>query len=57
MRQAPGGAIVPGVVLPEGATIYLLYQSETLNGVEWVDVRDELGREGWIKAMFVVYVP
>ena len=57
LRQTPGGDIVPGVVISEGATIYLLYQQETLNGVEWVEVRDEQGRQGWVREMFVVYTP
>ena len=57
LRQTPGGDIVPGVVISEGATIYLLYQQETLDGVEWVEVRDEQGRQGWVKKMFVVYTP
>lgn len=57
LRQTPGGDIVPGVVISEGATIYLLYQQETLDGVDWVDVRDAQGRQGWVKKMFVVYTP
>jgi uncharacterized hydrophobic protein (TIGR00271 family) len=57
LRQTPGGEIVPGVVIPEGATIFLLYQREIVDGVEWLEVRDEQGRAGWIKAIFVVYKP
>ncbi len=57
LRQIPGGTTVPGVVLSEGATIYLLNQRATLDGTDWVKVRDAHGQEGWIKAMFVVNMP
>lgn len=43
--------------LPEGAAVLLLYQRETVNGREWIQVQDALGRIGWVQAMFLIIKP
>jgi hypothetical protein len=55
MRDAPGGAVI--VALSEGAPVRILYQRERVNGVEWVEVRDLMGRVGWIAAQYVHVQP
>jgi len=57
LRVSPGGEVLPGAFLDEGASIFLLYQRQELNGIVWLQVRDAQGREGWVKAMFVLLVP
>jgi len=51
LRRAPGGAIAR--TLREGERVELLYQSETTDGVEWVEVRDEQGRIGWVATKYI----
>jgi SH3-like domain-containing protein len=53
MRDAPGrqGKIV--AALSEGAPVQILYRQETIGGDEWVEVRDVLGRTGWMLSRFL----
>jgi len=51
LRWTPGGAIAG--TLREGERVELLYRRETTDGVEWVKVRDEQGRIGWVVAEYV----
>lgn len=46
IRDAPNGKIIGS--LPEGAPVQILYHRETVNRVEWVEIRDALGRVGWV---------
>jgi uncharacterized hydrophobic protein (TIGR00271 family) len=51
MRDVPGGKVL--AVLSETAPVQILYRRETVNDVEWVEIRDALGRVGWVAARFV----
>ena len=51
LRWTPGGAIAG--TLREGERVEILYRSETTDDVEWVQVRDEQGRIGWVAAEYV----
>ncbi|MCK4451494.1 MAG: SH3 domain-containing protein, partial [Anaerolineae bacterium] len=51
LRRTPGGAIAR--TLREGERVELLYRSETTDGVEWVEVRDEQGRIGWVATKYI----
>lgn len=55
LRDAPNGKIVGA--LPESAPVQILYRRETVNNVEWIEVRDVLDRTGWIMARFLVIPP
>jgi len=51
LRWTPGGDIVE--TLREGERVEILYRSETAGGVDWVEVRDEQGRIGWVAAEYL----
>jgi uncharacterized hydrophobic protein (TIGR00271 family) len=55
LRDAPAGKIIG--TLPAGAPVQILYQRETLNNREWIQVRDLLGRTGWVLSQFVAIRP
>lgn len=55
LRDAPGGKIMG--TLPEGAPVQILYRRETINEVEWIEIRDVLGRTGWILSQFLIIKP
>lgn len=55
LRDVAAGKIIGS--LPEGAPVLILYQRETLNRVEWIEVQDSLGRTGWVIAQFLVIRP
>jgi uncharacterized hydrophobic protein (TIGR00271 family) len=55
LRDAPAGSIIG--TLPAGAAIQILYQRETVNNREWIEVRDLLGRTGWVLSQFVAIRP
>jgi uncharacterized hydrophobic protein (TIGR00271 family) len=55
LRDAPEGAIVG--FLPEGAPVNVLYRRETVREAVWVEVRDALRREGWVRESEIVAVP
>jgi uncharacterized hydrophobic protein (TIGR00271 family) len=55
LRMTPAGEVLD--YLPNGAPIAILYNRETVNGVEWIQVRDVLGREGWVLSSVVVIRP
>ncbi len=56
MRETPGGAIIPGK-LYDGAPVNILYRREMVEGIEWIEIRDILGRTGWVKAFYLVIKP
>ncbi len=43
--------------LPEGSQVRILPGRESADGLEWIKVRDDLGRTGWIAAEYVVIIP
>jgi uncharacterized hydrophobic protein (TIGR00271 family) len=51
LRWTPGGAIAE--TLRQGERVEILYRRETTAGVEWVQVRDEQGRVGWVAAEYI----
>jgi uncharacterized protein YgiM (DUF1202 family) len=51
LRWTPGGVIAG--TLRQGEQVELLYRRETTDGVEWVQVRDEQGRIGWVAAEYI----
>jgi uncharacterized hydrophobic protein (TIGR00271 family) len=53
--DAPAGKIVGA--LPDGAPVQILYRRETLNGTEWIEIRDALGRTGWIPNRYLIIKP
>jgi uncharacterized hydrophobic protein (TIGR00271 family) len=57
MRDAPGrqGKVV--TALSEGTPVHILYRRETIDGDEWVEVRDVLGRTGWMMLRFLTTLP
>lgn len=57
MRDTPGrqGKVV--TALSEGTPMQILYRRESVNGEEWVEVRDLLGRTGWVMAQFLQVQP
>ena len=56
LREEPAGRIIPGA-LPEGAPIWILYDRQVIDGVEWIHVRDTLSRIGWLRADVLVIYP
>ena len=48
LRDAPGGVI--SSFLPENAPVEILYLRQTINGIEWIEVRDLFGRIGWVQS-------
>jgi uncharacterized hydrophobic protein (TIGR00271 family) len=55
MRDAPNGRII--TALSEGSPVQILYRQETVAGLEWLEVRDVLGRTGWMQARLLVIKP
>ena len=55
LRQQPAGEIIGG--LPEGTPVLILYQRQTVNRLEWIEVQDLLGRRGWVPAALLVIKP
>ncbi len=55
LRDAPPGKVIGG--LPEGSAVKILYQRETVNSREWIEIRDLFGRIGWIPVEFLVIKP
>lgn len=52
LRSTPNGDMV--AVLSERSPVQILYRREELDGLEWIEIRDALGRVGWVAARFVV---
>ena len=55
LRESPGGKII--TLMPEGAPLQILYRRQTWNGHEWIEVRDVLGRTGWIQSIYLSIRP
>ena len=55
LRWTPGGAVAG--VLREGDSVQILYERETVDGTEWLQVIDQEGRIGWIGSYRLVALP
>lgn len=55
LRVTPAGEVLD--FLPNGAPVAILYSRQLVDGVEWLRVRDVLGREGWVLSAVVVIRP
>jgi uncharacterized hydrophobic protein (TIGR00271 family) len=55
LRIAPAGKIIG--FLPEGAPVLILYQRTTVENAEWIEVRDIVGRTGWVLTRFLAIRP
>lgn len=55
LREAPAGRIIG--FLPEGAPVLILYQRLTVEGNEWIEVRDVVRRTGWVLGRFLAIRP
>jgi hypothetical protein len=55
LRETAAGKIIGS--LPEGAPVLILYQRETVNRLDWIEVQDSLGRTGWVLAQFLIIRP
>ncbi len=53
LRQWPDGPVI-GPALSQGSALAVLYGYEIVNGLVWVDVRDEEGRVGWIPLIYLI---
>ena len=54
LRQSPNGPVIS--YLNQNDALTLLYKQETVNGLVWIEVRDEEGRLGWIPLACTVEV-
>lgn len=56
MRQFPNGPIIAALAVGERLTV--LYGTDISGGVVWVEVRDSVGRTGWIPQIYLsIYTP
>jgi uncharacterized hydrophobic protein (TIGR00271 family) len=55
MRQTPGGTIISA--LPEGTSVQILYNRVSVNGLEWIEIRDLFGRIGWVPINYLIIKP
>lgn len=55
LRDRPSGKIIG--FLPEGAPVQILYQSELIDQNIWFEVRDLVGRVGWVLGQFLAVQP
>lgn len=55
LRDVPNGKVT--FAIPEGAPVQILYRTEILGGVEWIEIRDLFGRTGWIIDRFLIIRP
>jgi hypothetical protein len=51
LRWTPGGATAG--VLREGERVEILYQRQIVDDLEWLQIRDQGGRIGWVVAQYV----
>jgi heat shock protein HslJ len=55
LRSAPAGKIIG--FLPEGAPVLILYHRTRVDGIEWIEVQDLVGRTGWVLGRFLAIRP
>ncbi len=51
IHQTPGGPVI-GTLIP-GQMLTILYGSEIVNGMQWIEVLDGDGRHGWVLAVYL----
>lgn len=51
LRQWPDGPVI--ATLRQGEPLTVLYGTEIVNGLVWIEVRDDEGRVGWIPLIYV----
>jgi hypothetical protein len=51
IRQTPGGTIAG--VLQEGDPVEILYRRQAVDDLQWIEIRDQEGRVGWVAAQYV----
>jgi hypothetical protein len=54
LRETPGGTQEVELI-PDGTILVLLPGLETVDGVEWQQVRTPAGNEGWVAVDFIIY--
>ncbi len=54
LRVEPAGVVIG--YIPEGALVQILPERAVLDNVEWIKVRDLLGRSGWIPAIYIAVI-
>jgi hypothetical protein len=54
LREAPGGTQEVELI-PDGTILVLLPGLETVNDLEWQQVRTPAGNEGWVAVDFIIY--
>ena len=52
LRESPGGAMLTW--LPDGAPVQILYQRETVNDREWIEIRTILNQAGWVPIEYLI---
>ncbi len=55
LRWSPGG--LRAGAIPENSVVTLLYRRAETDGREWVEVRDEAGRIGWVAVEYLAIIP
>ncbi len=55
LREIPAGEIITW--LPNGASVAILLDRDTVNGREWILVRDDKQRTGWVPADYLIIRP
>ena len=53
LRDAPGGTVIDG--LPDGTPVEVLQGREVLDGITWIEIRDDTGQTGWIAEDLLLY--
>lgn len=54
LRQSPEGPIIG--TLRQGEEVTVLYGYEIINGLVWIEIIDEEGRQGWVPEMYLTVV-
>lgn len=54
LRERPGGTQELELI-PDGTALTLLDGRETVDGLEWQEVRTPAGNEGWVAVEFIIY--
>jgi uncharacterized hydrophobic protein (TIGR00271 family) len=55
IRQSPAGKVIGA--LPEGSQVQILYQRETVNNIDWIEIRDLFGRICWVQGQYLSIKP
>ncbi|MCU0485536.1 MAG: DUF389 domain-containing protein [Anaerolineales bacterium] len=55
LRDTPGGKII--IWLPENTPVSILYEKQTIDGREWIEIRNVLNQTGWVLVEYLVIRP